>query len=54
MVYNGKILYFMDMILPDAADTTKIGYTGKQLKWCDDFKAQIWGYFLEENLLVRN
>lgn len=51
MIYNGKIMYFMDRILPDLADTTKIGYTEKQLKWCDDFKGQIWGYFLEENLL---
>jgi gliding motility-associated lipoprotein GldB len=51
MIYNGKILYYMDRILPNTADTLKIGYTGKQLKWCDDFKSAIWGYFLEENLL---
>ncbi len=51
MVYNGKILYFMDRILPDVPDSTKIGYTAKQVKWCDDFKGNIWGYFLEENLL---
>jgi gliding motility-associated lipoprotein GldB len=51
MVYNGKIMYFMDEVLPDAEDSTKIGYTAKQLKWCNDFKAQIWGYFLEDNLL---
>jgi gliding motility-associated lipoprotein GldB len=51
MVYNGKILYYMDKILPDESDTLKIGYTGKQLKWCNDFKAQIWAFFLEENLL---
>jgi gliding motility-associated lipoprotein GldB len=51
MVYNGKILYFLDRILPDLADSTKIGYTAKQMKWCDDYKSQIWGYFLEENLL---
>ena len=51
MIYNGKILYYMDKILPNAADTLKIGYTGKQLKWCEDFKSAIWGYFLEENLL---
>ncbi|MDB5136187.1 MAG: gldB [Mucilaginibacter sp.] len=51
MVYNGKILYLMDQVLPDVADSTKIGYTAKQMKWCDDFKSQIWGYFLEENLL---
>lgn len=51
MIYNGKILYYMDKIMPDVADTLKIGYTGAQLKWCQDFKAQVWGYFLEENLL---
>jgi gliding motility-associated lipoprotein GldB len=51
MVYNGKIMYFMDQILPDVPDSTKIGYTGKQLQWCDDFKQDIWAYFLEENLL---
>src|SRR6201996_3440486 len=54
MIYNGKILYFMDNMLPDVADTTKIGYTGKQLKWCEDYKSQIWGYFLEENLLYES
>ena len=54
MIYNGKILYFMDMMLPEVADTTKIGYTGKQLKWCEDYKSQIWGFFLEENLLYES
>jgi gliding motility-associated lipoprotein GldB len=51
MIYNGKILYFMDNMLPSVPDSTKIGYTPKQIKWCDDFKSQVWGYFLEENLL---
>lgn len=51
MVYAGKILYFMDRILPDIPDTLKIGYTGKQLKWCNDFKSQVWGLFLDQNLI---
>jgi gliding motility-associated lipoprotein GldB len=51
MIYNGKILYFMDQVLPDVADTTKIGYTTQQLKWCKDAEPKIWGYFLEMNLL---
>lgn len=51
MIYRGKILYFMDRILPDMPDSVKIGYTPEQLKWCEDFKSQIWGYFLEQNLL---
>ncbi len=51
MVYNGKVMYFMDQVLPDVPDSVKIGYTGQQLKWCADNQANIWGYFLEDNLL---
>jgi gliding motility-associated lipoprotein GldB len=51
MIYNGKIMYFMDQVLPDVADSTKIGYTAEQIQWCNDYKASIWGYFLDENLL---
>lgn len=52
MVYNGKILYFMDQIMPDAMpDSIKIGYTDKQLAWCKTYEAEIWGFYLESNLL---
>ncbi len=51
MIYNGKILYFMDKVLPDVADSVKIGYTDKQIQWCEANKANIWTLFLEENLL---
>ncbi|WP_426584304.1 gliding motility lipoprotein GldB [Mucilaginibacter sp. R-33] len=51
MIYNGKIMYFMDKVLPDMADSTKIRYTTEQLKWCNEFESKIWGYFLEQNLL---
>ncbi|HWZ16184.1 MAG TPA: gliding motility lipoprotein GldB [Mucilaginibacter sp.] len=51
MIYSGKIMYFMDQILPDVPDSTKIGYTPAQVKWCHDFQSDIWAYFLNENLL---
>ena len=51
MVYNGKIMYLMDAIMPNVADTLKIGYTPQQLDWCKTYEASVWGYFLEENLL---
>ncbi|MVN20316.1 gliding motility lipoprotein GldB [Mucilaginibacter arboris] len=54
MVYNGKMMYFMDQILPDVPDSTKIGYTNQQLKWCKDNEANLWGYFLEDNLLYES
>lgn len=52
MVENGKILYFMDKVLDDQVpDSVKIGYTAKQLNWCNTFEGNIWAYFMENNLL---
>ncbi len=52
MIHNGKILYFMDQVLNDnVKDTIKIGYTTKQLEWCNTYQVDIWGFFLENNLL---
>lgn len=52
MVHNGKILYFMDRVLADnVPDSIKIGYTAKQLDWCKVFEKEIWGYYLENDLL---
>lgn len=51
MIYNGKILYFMDSVLPEINDTLKIGYTKEQLKWCEDYQADTWAYFLQNELL---
>lgn len=52
MVYNGKILYFMDEVLADdTPDSVKIGYTAKQLDWCKTFESDIWAYCLQNNLL---
>ncbi|MGB4776598.1 MAG: gliding motility lipoprotein GldB [Daejeonella sp.] len=51
MIYNGKILYMMDEIMPNIADTLKIGYTDKQLQWCKKNEGDIWAYFLQNDLL---
>lgn len=51
MIYHGKILYAMDLILPHAADSVKIGYTPEQLVWADRYKADVWAWFLDEGLL---
>ena len=52
MIQNGKILYFMDQVLYETVqDSLKIGYTDKQLTWCKTYEQDIWGFFLENNLL---
>lgn len=55
MIYHGKILYFMDQVLPESvSDSVKIGYTGRQLAWSKNFEGNIWGVFLENDLLYKS
>lgn len=51
MVYNGKILYAMDLMLENSIDELKIGYTKEQLAWAKKHEADIWSWFVGENLL---
>lgn len=51
MIYNGKIMYCMTAMMPHLADTLKIGYKTKQMEWCKHNEADIWAYFLDNDLL---
>jgi gliding motility-associated lipoprotein GldB len=51
IVHNGKIMYLMDALLPDYHDTLKIGYTAKQLDWAQANEGNIWGHFIDGQLL---
>lgn len=55
MIYNGKILYFLDQVLPEStADSLKIGYTSIQLEWAKNYEGNIWGLFLQNDLLYQS
>ncbi len=51
MVAEGKILYFIQSLLPQKKENDIIKYTAKQWKWCKENEQQIWSYFLDKNLL---
>lgn len=51
MVYNGKLLYFNQVMMPWAHDSIIIDYTPKQLEWCKDNEANVWSFFIEKELL---
>lgn len=51
MIQEGKILYGVDLLLPDAEDSLKIGYTAEQLDWCKANEGNIYKLFIEDNLL---
>ncbi len=49
MIHQGKILYLMDALMPNAPP--KLNYTPKQIEWCKNNEQQIWFYFIDNNLL---
>lgn len=51
MVFQGKILYFMDAMLPRLDDTAKVRYTKRQLQWCFDNQRHVWTYIINNQML---
>ena len=51
MIYQGKIHYFLDAIVPQTPDSIKIGFTGDQVRWCINNEKQMWNYLIENKLL---
>ncbi len=51
MIYQGKLLYFKDLMMPDATDEIKIGYTPEELEWAKTNEISMWSYFVENELL---
>ena len=51
MVHNGKKLYILDHLLPNAPDSLKFLYPNTQVKWCYDNEAKIWSSFTTKNVL---
>jgi gliding motility-associated lipoprotein GldB len=51
MIQQGKVLYFMDALLPDLNDTLKIGFSEKQLEFCRKNEAKMWTYLAEHKML---
>ncbi len=51
MIAEGKVLYFLDIVMPDKADHLKIRYSEEQLQWAKKNESNIWTYFIQNNLL---
>ncbi len=51
MIYEGKMQYYLNCMLPETADTLKWRYTGKQLEWAEKHEQKIWNYIAERKLL---
>ncbi len=51
MLREGKMLYYLDCVLPNMPDSIKMGYSDAQIEWCDANEAEIWKFLAGEELL---
>ncbi|WP_294324759.1 gliding motility protein GldB [uncultured Chryseobacterium sp.] len=51
MILNGKIMILKDAFLPTYPEYLKMNYTQKQYEWAVANEANIWNYFVENNLI---
>ena len=59
MIYEGRIMYLLSVLLPESKDELLIGYSEAQLKWCKENASAAWTRILEkrdlfstDNLLI--
>ncbi len=51
IIHQGKILYALDALLPDAPDSIKIRWPQKKLDWCVKNEYNIWKEIIDKNIL---
>lgn len=54
MVYAGKIMYVMEMLLPEISDALLMNYTKEQIQWMEANETQVWKHFIESKYLYDN
>jgi hypothetical protein len=48
MIYHGKAIVSKRLALPDYTDAEKMGYSPKQIAWCQENESYMWRYFIEK------
>lgn len=51
MINNGKILYLLDLFLPDTPDHIKMEYKPDQMEWVQENEVRLWNHFVSRELL---
>lgn len=54
MIYEGKIMYLTESLLPHFQLSSILGYSGQQLAWCDENEGKIWSFFIDKKLFYSN
>ncbi len=51
MIFSGKLLYFIEKMLPDAPDELLMAYSKDELKFCTEEESNIWKHYIKAKVL---
>ena len=51
LIYEGKLLYFKDKVIPFKTNAQKLNYTEDQYNWSKANEEYIWRYFVDKEIL---
>ena len=51
MIYQGKILYFLQALLPEKSENDIMKYSNEAFKWCVNNESHVWAYIIEHKHL---
>ncbi len=51
MINEGKILYFVQAMMPESPETTLLDYTQEQLDWANKNESLVWAFLIENKML---
>lgn len=51
MVFYGKMMYLLDVVLPDTPDSLKMNYSTKEMEWTEKYEYNTWKELANEKVL---
>lgn len=54
MLYRGKIMYMLSLLLPEEPDYEIMGYTKEQWQWCEKNERAIWNFIMDKRDLFKS
>lgn len=51
MIHEGKVMYFVKALMPDAPDSLIFGFTAAEMEFCRNNEKQMWTYLVDEKQL---
>lgn len=54
IIYQGKIMYLLEKLLPGYEPERLFGYTAEQLEWCRNSEGSIWAFMVDNEYLFEN